>query len=78
MFIEHVLDTRGEPYMRTKQNTLSWWQLSLLDVNLFLATLVALPLGLVMLAAWLLVTHFTAGKQAPHSSKSARKGIKVA
>lgn len=29
--VEHGLETGAEPYMQTKQNTLSWWQLSLLD-----------------------------------------------
>lgn len=75
--IEHVLETGGEPYMRTKENTLSWWQLSLLDVKLFLAARVALPVGLLLLAIWLVVNHFTVGKPASNS-KSTRKGVKVA
>ncbi len=35
--VERVVATGGEPYLDTKAQTLSWWQLSLLDVKLFLA-----------------------------------------
>ncbi|DBB11136.1 TPA: hypothetical protein ACH3X3_006595 [Trebouxia sp. C0006] len=35
--VERVVATGSEPYLDTKAQTLSWWQLSLLDVKLFLA-----------------------------------------
>lgn len=77
--VEHVLDTEGDLYMHTKQHALSWWQLSLLDVKLFLATLIALPSGLLMLAMWQLLTHFTPGmKPFQNFLQSARKHVKVA
>lgn len=77
--VEHVLDTEGDPYMHTKQHVLSWWQLSLLDVKLFLATLIALPIGLFVVGIWHLLTHFTPGmKPFPNFLKSARKHVKVA
>ena len=76
--IEHVLETGAEPYMQTKQNSLSWWQLSLLDVKLYLAARVALPAGLLLLAIWLVVKQFTAGKPASNLSQGATKDIKVA
>ena len=45
--VERVVATGGEPYLDTQAQTLSWWQLSLLDVKLFLAVVVtALLCGL--------------------------------
>ncbi len=38
--VERVVATGGEPYLDTKAQTLPWWQLSLLDVKLFLAVVV--------------------------------------
>ena len=38
--VERVVATGGKPYLDTKAQTLSWWQLSLLDVKLFLAVVV--------------------------------------
>ena len=76
--IEHGLHIREEPYMQTKENTVSRWQLSLLDDEFFLAARVALPFGLFLLAIWLVVNHFTAGKPALSSFKFARKVVKVA
>lgn len=76
--VEHVLDTEADPYMHTKQHALSWWQLSLLHVKLFLATLIALPTGLFVFAIWLVFTHFTHGMKPLQSFlKSARKHVKV-
>ncbi len=33
--VERVLATDGDDYLSTQEHTLSWWQLSLLDVNCF-------------------------------------------
>lgn len=35
--VERAIATGGDPYLATKMHSLSWWQLSLLDVKLFLA-----------------------------------------
>ena len=35
--VERVLATRGDDYLETQQHTLWWWQLAMLDVQLFLA-----------------------------------------
>lgn len=35
--VERVIATGGDPYLATKMHSLSWWQLSLLDVKFFLA-----------------------------------------
>ena len=51
--VEQVLRTGAEPYLETMQHKLSWWQLSLLDVKLFLAAVASLVivLGLFVLAS---------------------------
>ncbi|KAL0053413.1 hypothetical protein WJX82_005386 [Trebouxia sp. C0006] len=38
--VERVIATGGDPYLATKMHSLSWWQLSLLDVKFFLAAAV--------------------------------------
>jgi hypothetical protein len=46
--VEQVLRTAAEPYLETMQHKLSWWQLSLLDVKLFLAAVVSLVIVLAL------------------------------
>ncbi len=48
--VEQVLRTGGEPYLETMQHQLSWWQLSLVDVKLFLVSVASVVVGLVVLA----------------------------
>ena len=50
----------------------------MLDVKLFLAARVALPVGLVLLAIWLVANRFKAGKAASNLSKFAKKDVQVA
>ncbi len=38
--VEQVLVTGGEDYLETQQHALTWWQLSLLDVKLFMTGVV--------------------------------------
>ena len=45
--VEQVLATDGDLYLHTKQHALSWWQLSLLDVKLFLAATLLSVLALI-------------------------------
>lgn len=46
--VERVLATGGDDYLSTAEHTLSWWQLSLVDVKLFLLTTSCLLLALVV------------------------------
>jgi ABC-type multidrug transport system fused ATPase/permease subunit len=46
--VEQVLRTGAEPYLETMQHKLSWWQLSLLDVKLFLAAVASLVIVLAL------------------------------
>lgn len=38
--VERALATAGQQYLQTRQHTLTWWQLSLLDVKVFLILVV--------------------------------------
>ncbi len=38
--VEQALATGGDRYLETQQHKLTWWQMSLLDVKLFLTILV--------------------------------------
>ena len=51
--VEQVLATKGDRYRETHERHLYWWQLSLVDVKLFLAALVALSVVLIAGACWL-------------------------
>ncbi|KAL0028169.1 hypothetical protein WJX77_011786 [Trebouxia sp. C0004] len=51
--VEHVIATGGDPYLATKMHSLSWWQLSLLDVKLFLAAAGAVMCSIIGGLAWL-------------------------
>ncbi len=53
--VERVLATGGDDYLSTSEHTLSWWQLSLVDVKLFLLTISCLLLALVVMLVWALV-----------------------
>ena len=50
--VERVVATGGEPFLDTKAQTLSWWQLSLLDVKLFLAIVVTALLSVLGGVLW--------------------------
>lgn len=45
--VERVLVTKGDNYLETQQHTLWWWQLAMLDVQLFLSVSALTALGLV-------------------------------
>ena len=51
--VERVIATGGDPYLATKMHSLSWWQLSLLDVKLFLAAAGAVMCGIIGGLVWL-------------------------
>ncbi len=53
--VERVIATAGDPYLETKMHSLSWWQLSMLDVRLFLASAVAAIVAVLGCVLWLLV-----------------------
>jgi len=53
--VEQVLRTEGDPYLQTQEHSLTWWQLSLLDVKLFLALGIVLILVMAGAATWALV-----------------------
>ena len=53
--MEQVLHTGAEPYLETMQHKLTWWQLSLLDVKLFLAALASVVMGLLVCIALTIV-----------------------
>lgn len=53
--VEQVLATDGDMYLQTKQHTLPWWQLSLLDVKLFLIIILLLSIAFLGLIFWLMV-----------------------
>ena len=50
--VERVLATDGDMYLETAQHTLSWWQLSLLDVKAFLSMVALLVLGMLGFIAY--------------------------
>lgn len=49
--VEQVLRTGAERYLETMQHKLTWWQLSLLDVKLFLAALALVIMGFLVFIA---------------------------
>ncbi|KAA6426439.1 MAG: UDP-Glycosyltransferase glycogen phosphorylase [Trebouxia sp. A1-2] len=55
-FVERVVATAGETYLDTQAQTLSWWQLSLLDVKLFLAVAVTALLCVLGGLLWVTAT----------------------
>ena len=66
--VERVAAIGGDPYLNTKQRDLSWWQLSLLDVKLFLAIVVTLAVGLLIGMLWFAARLVvTAGKCIRHA-----------
>ena len=46
--VERVLATEGEMYLETHEQHLKWWQLSVLDVKLFLASIAICALVVVL------------------------------
>ena len=46
--VERVLATGGEMYLETHEQHLRWWQLSMLDVKLFLASVAVCALVVVL------------------------------
>lgn len=73
--VEQVLRTGAEPYLETMQHKLTWWQLSLLDVKLFLAALASVVMGLLVCIAITVVKfsiyRFQMGQKGSHSHKKA-------
>ena len=70
--VEQVLRTGGEHYLETMQHKLSWWQLSLLDVKLFLAMAALIFTGLVVFAVVTTVrcfVHCVQNMQTKNNSK---------
>jgi len=65
--VELVLRTGAEPYLETMQHKLSWWQLSLLDVKLFLAAAVSLVVILALCVVASVVRVCVKGIQARSS-----------
>ncbi|DBA74190.1 TPA: UDP-glycosyltransferase-like protein [Trebouxia sp. C0004] len=53
--VERVLATGADDYLSTAEHTLSWWQLSLVDVKFFLLTISCLLLALVVMVVRALV-----------------------
>ena len=68
--VERVIATGGEGYLNTQEPYLSWWQLSLLDVKLFLAACLAVLTALLYGAVCLLTRCAKAMKrgQGNHST----------
>ena len=52
--IDRVIQTQGDPYLQTREHELTWWQLSLLDVKLFLTACALSVIGVLAGAVWLL------------------------
>lgn len=48
--VEKVLLTEGDEYLQTGQHILAWWQNSLLDVYVVIASMAAMTLALISLA----------------------------
>lgn len=62
--VERALATAGQQYLQTRQHTLAWWQLSLLDVKAFLILVVLAVVSLlgflicvVCMGVWRTVKH---------------------
>ena len=53
--VERVLATRGDTYLDTREQDLSWLQLSLTDVKLALATDTMLAAAVISCTFWLLL-----------------------
>jgi len=73
--VEQVLRTDGDPYLRTMEHKLTWWQLALLDVKLFLAMVVVALLFLVGCIAWGFIATLKCVRKA--SRRPAQKGQKI-
>ena len=72
--VERVIATKGDDYLETQQHTLWWWQLAMLDVQLFLAFSALSIVGLVACVVWQLVRKTAAfsGGLWPTSMKQKR------
>ena len=53
--VEQVLRTGGDPYLQTMEHALTWWQLSLIDVKLFMTMCAVLIVGMVGTILWALI-----------------------
>ena len=62
--VEKVLATDGEMYLDTREHELTWLQLSLLDVKLFLLFVAALTLSLLVAVVFVMVRLTTWGVRA--------------
>ncbi len=67
--VERVLVTGGDRYLDTKYHTLSWWQLSLLDVKLFLTAAAMLVIALIGGLLWLLIKLLMSGLKAWYNTQ---------
>ena len=53
--VERVVATRAEPYLETRKHSLTWWQLALLDVKLFLLMTAAVMIVAIGVLVWCIV-----------------------
>lgn len=73
--VERVVATDGEDYLETRQSKLSWWQLSMLDVKLFLGVAIFAIVGLLGIVMWVVCKVLLKGalrmvRRAPPQSHS--------
>ncbi|KAK9826069.1 hypothetical protein WJX74_009969 [Apatococcus lobatus] len=75
--IEHAMQTGAEDYMETRDHLFSWWQLSMLDVQLFLLAMVAAVLLMVGGALWNVPRLIRGSRSLIRSLLSSRHGLKA-
>ena len=70
--VDRAIATDGDLYLQTWQHTMSWWQLSLLDVKAFLLLVGVIGVSLLVLTirfAWIMVARIAKYAKAAQSKQ---------
>ena len=71
--VERALDTNGEQCSQTREHSLPWWQLSLLDVKAFLLLIVMMGLSTLALTVWIACVRAVRIAKCANPTKSKQK-----
>ena len=71
--VEHALQTGGDDYLGTQEHRYTWWQLTMLDVQLCLLSAVGAALFLVGTALWYFIRFILSNAKAEQPLQK-RKG----
>ena len=70
--VEKAIVTDGDQYLQTRQRSMSWWQLSLLDVKAFLLSVAVVGVSLLVLTfryVWIRVAKIAKYAESAHSKQ---------